>query len=1328
MFRKLSLFIYIFVFFILSCTSGSEDTSINQEIKKQASSSIVKFDFDLLKSEITPQAEKENIYILLPDGKKGYLEKTKIEYRKNGFTWFGKVKGENLSSVVITVEKGIAFGTININGKRYRIEPFSVEEGLYKIESLKGKKAVPFFDDTVPFFQKKTIKKTSIKPQVAYEDGSRVDILVLYTQQLEDEYGSGITSLAQNLVDVANNAFARSEISTRLHIVGVVKFSDSRASESVDPASALNYISENSTVNSLRESYKADVVTLLRKYTGGDLCGIAYIPVNLPSDFDQNLDYYISAYKNSGFSVVNVGSSGNYYCFDSTLAHEVGHNFGCNHDRDHSADGGAFPYSYGYDIPGSFATIMSYDSPKIDYFSNPNKLYNGQPIGKPEGDPEAADNAKTINRTDVMVANYINRNENSQPANPVITITPTSIDFGSVEAGKSKSSTISVVNTGGGTLNISSVSISGSTDFSITDNCSGKSLTANSSCSITVVFKPSTTGTKTATISINSNASNSSTVNVSVRGTGTEPAVAKIYVYPTGLSFGYLYKGQTKEDYITIKNQSRNSYLQLSFDIPPSDDFTVSHNCPSSLPTLSSCRVTVVFNPQNIGTLEYSFTIKSNDPDNPSIKVPVKGYSMRNPPKIEVSTDSIDFGDVYLGEQKVEKLTIRNKGDKDLKINSMYINSKDFSYTGSCQVIKGGKECSINVVFNPKTKGVKKGKLYIYSNADNVEEGTPVIISLIGNAKERPKPVININPSSIDFGKTVIGNPVVRSIEVQNKGNADLSVEATVDNPAFTVISQCSRIQPGNRCELQVRFTPDKIGKIKGKLTLTTNDPEKPDISIPLQGEGLPIPEPDIDVDKTDFDFGNVYIGNEKKVSISIRNTGTADLEISRIELLDREYFKIIKNNCETVAPSKECKIEVSFRPETTGTFSTSLKIFSNDKDEGLVEIRLKGKGVKQPEPVIKLDKTSLYFGEVQIGNSLEKSIIVKNEGDADLKIESISVNDGDNFSVDSSCSVVKPKDVCSINVIFHPTETGNIRANLVIQSNSGNIGVSLEGKGLSQPEPQITLLTDSLDFGSVVVNKEARKSITVKNTGHADLKINSIKVEGDAFSLGNVVKIQSDKCSVLKPEEKCKITVIFKPTEEKQYTGKVIIHTNDPEKPSVDVPLTGIGLYKPELSIDVDSSDFGTVFIGDKEVKTVILENKGKGTAHILNINLISNTNEFSIESNGCSDTLKSGEKCRIEIKFEPQIEGKKRANLVVESDNIGLERWSVIFVGKGKKISKPQIDIDKDGKATKRDVKEAIEKVLSKEKSLDLNGDNDSDISDIILFLRAIKMLERF
>ena len=109
------------------------------------------------------------------------------------------------------------------------------------------------------------------------------------------------------------------------------------------------------------------------------------------------------------FSVVEVSErvvDGKYYCDERSFAHELGHNMGCDHDRDHASNYHAYPYSYGYDVKGKFGTIMSYDGPKITYFSNPKVTYQGRRTGKPARKPDAADNARTINNPRTIVANF----------------------------------------------------------------------------------------------------------------------------------------------------------------------------------------------------------------------------------------------------------------------------------------------------------------------------------------------------------------------------------------------------------------------------------------------------------------------------------------------------------------------------------------------------------------------------------------------------------------------------------------------------------------------------------------------------------------------------------------------------------------------------------------------------------------------------------------------------------------------------------------------------------------------------------------------------------
>lgn len=419
-YKEILLLLIIF-FNFFSC--GENKTNLTEDVsKKDSTQSIVKLNINLLGSEISKQ-EGRQLSIKLPDGSVIYIESVKVEKRAKGFSWFGKVKDRNKSSVIITVEKGTAYGTVNFGRKKYRIFPLEPEKSLYIIEDISGKKPVPFIKDTIPFYPQK--KTENLKTQGSYlEDGSKVDVLVLYTTAVKNEYGSGLEAFIQSLIDITNQSFQNSNINTLLNLAGISEINS--VDETIPIETALSSISSDKNIENLRQLYKADIVVLVRKYQGSNFCGYGYVIVNLPDNFDQNLSYYISAYYGSGFSVVEIGSYGAYYCPDETFAHEVGHNFGSAHDRDHSSYSGAFTYSYGYDIPGTLATIMSYDSPTIRYFSNPDITYNGYPIGIPEGQPDSADNSKTINRTKIIVSNYISVSSSNPPSIDSFDADPTS--------------------------------------------------------------------------------------------------------------------------------------------------------------------------------------------------------------------------------------------------------------------------------------------------------------------------------------------------------------------------------------------------------------------------------------------------------------------------------------------------------------------------------------------------------------------------------------------------------------------------------------------------------------------------------------------------------------------------------------------------------------------------------------------------------------------------------------------------------------------------------------------------------------------------------------
>ena len=233
--------------------------------------------------------------------------------------------------------------------------------------------------------------------------------MVVYTGDVAST-SAGIAAEIQSAIDVTNLSYANSSINQRLRLVHTQEVVYVESGNAItDLACIINIDGCLDQIHTLRDTYGADLVCLLVENGGGG-CGRARQMQTVSNTFESN-----------AFSVVVRNCAvGNL-----SFAHEIGHNMGAAHDRANVGVDGAYPYSYGYQDPGgSWRTIMSYSCPggctRLQYWSNPDAMRAGVPMGVPEGQPESADNRKALNNTAFTVANF--RTSVASPTIPDVTL------------------------------------------------------------------------------------------------------------------------------------------------------------------------------------------------------------------------------------------------------------------------------------------------------------------------------------------------------------------------------------------------------------------------------------------------------------------------------------------------------------------------------------------------------------------------------------------------------------------------------------------------------------------------------------------------------------------------------------------------------------------------------------------------------------------------------------------------------------------------------------------------------------------------------------------
>lgn len=204
-------------------------------------------------------------------------------------------------------------------------------------------------------------------------------------------------------------------------------------------------------------------------------------------------------------------------------------------------------------------------------------------------------------RTDAFIAKI------SAASAPAVSFAAGSLQFSALQVGStSQAQTVLLRNMGSAALAISSITASG--DFAETDNC-GTSVPAAGSCTFSVTFAPTASGSRAGAITIQDNAAGS-THQITLNGIGT---AASVSLTSTSLTFSSMAVGNSSAAQTVTLTNNGNAALSMG-SIQATGDFAQTNNCPGTLASGSSCAVRVTFTPTTTGSRTGTVTVSDSAP------------------------------------------------------------------------------------------------------------------------------------------------------------------------------------------------------------------------------------------------------------------------------------------------------------------------------------------------------------------------------------------------------------------------------------------------------------------------------------------------------------------------------------------------------------------------------------------------------------------------------------------------------------------------------------------------------------------------------------------
>jgi hypothetical protein len=236
---------------------------------------------------------------------------------------------------------------------------------------------------------------------------------------------------------------------------------------------------------------------------------------------------------------------------------------------------------------------------------------------------------------------------------------------------------------------------------------------------------------------------------------------------------------------------------------------------------------------------------------------------------------------------------------------------------------------------------------------------------LLGSTEEGV-PDIVVDPVQIDFGSVLVGSGItdVRTVTITNVGDAALEISnLTLANIELFEVYELSTIgavlvPPDGSTTFTVAYTPLTAAPANTDVLISSNDPDSPETPVELIAEGL---APVIEVSPENYDFGTMYIGCDLASTVTITNSGNADLIVTDFDYVsasdDLDFDDNETNVVDsvelgngplpwTIAPLSSLDVYVNYAPVDDYADEGFLTVDSNDPFRPQAQAYQTGNGV----------------------------------------------------------------------------------------------------------------------------------------------------------------------------------------------------------------------------------------------------------------------------------------------------------------------------------------------------------------------------------------------
>ncbi len=229
--------------------------------------------------------------------------------------------------------------------------------------------------------------------------------------------------------------------------------------------------------------------------------------------------------------------------------------------------------------------------------------------------------------------------------------------------------------------------------------------------------------------------------------------------------------------------------------------------------------------------------------------------------------------------------------------------------------------------------------------------------------------------------------------------------------------------------------------------------------------------------------------------------------------------------------------------------------------------------------------------------------------------------------------------------------------------------GISVINTADLVEEPDINVLTTSLDFGTVDIGDTSSLTFDIENTGSDTLSVDSLVSSNGVYTaISPATPFEVDSGATTT------VTVEFIPTADQTEDGNLDIFSDDPDEGTVTVTLTGVGnSLDPDIDVSPLTLDFGSVNLEDSLDLTVTITNEGENDLNVTD--LVSSNSVYTV-IDATPIVVANGTPVDITVRYLPTADSVQTGDLDIISDDPDEGTVTVALTGQGSPVD-PEIDV---------------------------------------------------